>query len=151
MMRADHQRGADPHEVALAPGATVSLHRDGAAGRLSVSGELDIASAPGLFDAIGHVGAGCRAVTIDLRAVAFIDVAGLRALLALCERLRGARLTVLPGAACARLLELTGTAALVPPALPDPPRAPLARTPRGRIRAASARACVPAPAPPRHA
>ncbi len=72
-----------------------------------VSGELDLAST-------GHLEAACRApspgtnIMLDLSDVDFIDVAGLRALLAL--RPRGEKLTLVsPSEVVRRLITLAGT------------------------------------------
>jgi anti-sigma B factor antagonist len=56
------------------------LHQDGSAVIL-LGGELDIATASILRQAVTTVvGSSLRAVTLDLRGVTFVDVAGLRAL-----------------------------------------------------------------------
>ena len=56
--------------------------------RLEVEGELDVASASRLVDAVAELGGGGRsdgAVVIDMAGVGFMDSSGLRALLD-CER-----------------------------------------------------------------
>jgi anti-anti-sigma factor len=77
-----------------------------------LSGEVDIVTARELDSAVAGVSASeFRTVIIDLREVTFIDVSGLRSLLAAntacCER--GHQLRIIPGPRVQRLLELTGT------------------------------------------
>ena len=81
-----------------------------------MAGELDIASAPQLSLALRGLARSGQFVTLDLRAVTFMDVAGLRAIQearriasedARCMQILG------PGLPAARILELTGTLDLV--------------------------------------
>lgn len=77
-------------------------------GVVRLEGELDMVTAPALEDVLGDAVDGV-ALTIDLRALEFMDCAGLQVLLAASERARnaGRRLEVIPGAgAPARLLRL---------------------------------------------
>ena len=46
---------------------------------VAVAGELDLASAPALGDTLRRLDPGCEVVTLDLRALTFMDVAGLHA------------------------------------------------------------------------
>ena len=75
-------------------------------------GDLDIASAPALSEAVeSAVGASAQTVTIDLRRVGFMDSSGIRALVTAYRRSRraGFSLALLPGPpAVQRLLEATG-------------------------------------------
>ena len=83
---------------------------------LEVDGELDIATVSTVSDALRRIGLLDGQVTLDLRAVEFMDVAGMH-LLADAHRaaeLSGRRLRILgPGGAGARVLELTGMTHLV--------------------------------------
>jgi anti-sigma B factor antagonist len=83
---------------------------------VAVAGELDLASAPALGDTLCQLDPGCEVVTLDLRALTFLDVAGLHALVDArsLARATGGRLQILaPRGEAARVLELTGTRALV--------------------------------------
>jgi anti-anti-sigma factor len=83
---------------------------------VAVAGELDLASAPALDDTLRRLDPGCEVVTLDLRALAFMDVAGLHAVVDArrLARATGRRLQTLgPRGEAARVLELTGTRDLV--------------------------------------
>jgi anti-sigma B factor antagonist len=83
---------------------------------VAVAGELDLASAPALGDTLRRLDPGCEMVTLDLRALTFMDVAGLRAVVDARNMARetGRRLQTLPPRGeGARVLELTGTRDLV--------------------------------------
>ena len=83
---------------------------------VTVAGELDLASAPALGDTLHRLDPGCEVVTLDLRALTFMDVAGLHAVADArsLARATGRRLHVLgPHCDVARVLELTGTRGLV--------------------------------------
>jgi anti-anti-sigma factor len=55
-------------------------------GWLAAIGELDLAAAPTLHDRVGELlAAGCDRLVIDLREVTFIDLTGVRLLLALAR------------------------------------------------------------------
>jgi anti-anti-sigma factor len=80
---------------------------------LSVSGELDLATAPGLCMRLTRLRMACRPIAvIDLTDLRFCDSTGLRALLGEAReaRIAGGRLSVIapPGGAVRRLLDLTG-------------------------------------------
>jgi anti-anti-sigma factor len=81
-----------------------------------VAGELDIATAPELTLALRGLDRSGEFVTLDLRALTFMDVAGLRAIQE-ARRINseaGRRLQILgPARPAARILELTGTLDLV--------------------------------------
>src|SRR4051794_4157814 len=47
--------------------------------RYKLSGELDMASAPALSDALGPIVDECRRLTLDLEDLTFIDSSGIRA------------------------------------------------------------------------
>src|SRR3712207_3236180 len=76
-------------------------------------GELDLASAHAFeTSAEDALDAGVRSLVVDLRALTYLDSAGLRSLLALAERARraGADLALVPGSAnVMRVFEITGT------------------------------------------
>src|SRR5579883_915000 len=83
----------------------VTTEPDGAATRIVVSGELDIATVPELHRHVTADGAGV--VALDLTAVTFIDSTGLRLLLEAHQTL-GDRLRIVPSPACERLFEIAG-------------------------------------------
>jgi anti-anti-sigma factor len=70
------------------PLLTIDLHGDDRTGahRMIVAGEVDMASAPGLHEAVVDLLSRCRPrrIEIDLRGVSFLDCAGIRTLL-MCE------------------------------------------------------------------
>jgi anti-sigma B factor antagonist len=84
-----------------------------------VVGELDLASAPKLEKYVGEFPqAGARELTIDLRAVTFMDSAGLRVLARLrdtCEH-RGCDFALIcsPSSQVARIIEISGAGKLLP-------------------------------------
>jgi anti-sigma B factor antagonist len=78
---------------------------------VAVAGELDMATAPELTGAMDELGGSRRLVTLDLRALTFMDVAGLRAVVEARRSVRrvGHRLQILqPAGEAARVLEMTG-------------------------------------------
>jgi anti-sigma B factor antagonist len=83
---------------------------------ITAAGELDLATAPALAGTVRGLDRAGELVTLDLRALTFMDVAGLRALIDARRFVRrtGRRLQILgPGEQVARVLELTGTRDLV--------------------------------------
>jgi anti-sigma B factor antagonist len=72
---------------------------DGAPARLTVAGDLDLASAPELERSLSTLQEAARPVLLDLREVSFIDSSGLRVILAADARARstGSRLLLVPG------------------------------------------------------
>ena len=79
-------------------------------------GELDVATAPEFDGAMRALDRTSRLVTLDLRALTFLDVAGLCAVLDARRYVRqtGRRMQILaPVDEAARVLELTGTRDLV--------------------------------------
>ena len=70
-----------------------------------VTGEVDMATADGMFLAATSEGAG--AVTLDLRAVTFFDSAAIHTLIRLAERFP-ATLEVVPSAQVRRVLDISG-------------------------------------------
>ena len=83
---------------------------------VAAAGELDIAGASELAGVIRGLDGSGELVTLDLRALTFMDVAGLRAVLD-ARRIvgeHGRRMQILgPHHEAARVLELTGTGALL--------------------------------------
>jgi anti-sigma B factor antagonist len=60
---------------------------DGSTGRLSLTGELDIATVPRVQQAVdAMLAAGVAHVTIDLAGVGFVDSSGLRMFIVLAQR-----------------------------------------------------------------
>jgi anti-anti-sigma factor len=92
--------------------------------RLSLVGELDIASVALLKTALSELASnGTRAVTLDLSGLRFIDAAGLHAILAareLCQE-NGYEFLLVPGPpAVQRLFEITNLLEVLPfAAVPD--------------------------------
>jgi len=78
------------------------------AGHLAVAGELDLCTAPYLRDAIDWAIARCDGdLSIDLAAVSFMDMSGLRALAAAARELpRGHLVLLAPSPAVQRLIDL---------------------------------------------
>jgi anti-sigma B factor antagonist len=94
---------------------------------LEVDGELDVATAPMVADALRKVQLLDGQVTLDLTAVSFMDVAAVHLLIAVrrAADADGGRLRILgPAGGAARVLELTGTLHLVEQASLRRPRAP---------------------------
>jgi anti-anti-sigma factor len=91
---------------------------DGSA-TLSVSGELDIATASELRRAVGALmGVGTRRLELDLSAMTFIDSSGLGALLWAAHRLEavgGELLVTRPAERVAAAIELAGLSQLIRP------------------------------------
>lgn len=78
---------------------------------ITVSGEVDLATAPAVRRAFEDLRESADAVVADLSGVSFMDSTGLRVLIAAHEELEkaGGRFAVIPGdGAVARLLEITG-------------------------------------------
>jgi anti-sigma B factor antagonist len=129
--------------------------------RLVMEGELDIAAAPLLKDALREVDASTRRVILDLRAVTFVDSLGLRALVEAQDACRegGREMAVVRGPAeVENVFSVTGmerhlclvghpAEAVAAPAAgePEPGAHPLARWSSFR---SGARAAVSPPPPP---
>jgi anti-anti-sigma factor len=95
------------------PFFSVAVRRSDAGTVVTVAGELDVATAPELAQALADADG---QVTLDLSGTTFADPAALRVLLA--ARDRGVRIRALPrrGGQVARLLALTQTEELLAPA-----------------------------------
>lgn len=91
---------------------TINEQRDGTSTVMSVSGEVDIATAPSLrqrlVDAIDD---GVRDVTVDLSGVGFMDSTGLGVLIGGLKRARqldGSLVVVNPSSTVRKIFEVTG-------------------------------------------
>ena len=92
----------------------ISCARHRTAWTVSVAGELDMATAPALAEALGEL-SGC--VVLEMTDLEFIDSSGLRALLRAWERSRtdGHDLAVIPGTEQVRhAMQLTGLDRVLP-------------------------------------
>ena len=102
----------DPDDVPAEAGSLVcEVHPDGEAVlRLALLGELDVATAPLLEEAL--MAAACQepeVLLIDLRGLTFLGVAGLRVMLAACQEGARTRVSIVAGPPpVMRLFELTG-------------------------------------------
>jgi anti-anti-sigma factor len=105
---------SDPTSAAIDVNLQVVGHRT----VLSVAGEIDMATAPRLAEALdAAVAAGAQDVWIDLTATGFMDSSGLHALIGIQRRLRALnrRLAVIcPAGAVRHVLEVTGVEAWLP-------------------------------------
>jgi anti-anti-sigma factor len=79
---------------------------DGAA--VTVLGEVDLATAPRLRSALAEAAAGGTAVQVDLRAVRYLDSAGMAALFEYAGGGAGMQVTVEKDSIVARVLEIGG-------------------------------------------
>lgn len=80
--------------------------------RVTLNGELDLATAPQLADALARVPEGAAIVILDLSELTFMDSSGLHVIVAAQARLAQAdcRLVLVPGSGQVQgLFELTGT------------------------------------------
>ena len=95
-------------------GFTIRSERTGTTVRIMVSGELDLASAPGLREHVyGQLADHAEFVVLDLADISFIDSAGLHVLLGALNQ-DGGRLRIIPSAACVRLFDIAGVLDLLP-------------------------------------
>jgi anti-anti-sigma factor len=77
-----------------------------------LSGELDMATAPQLADALSEIPHGCAAVIVDLSDLEFMDSTGLQTILSAHARLADADCRLVLIAGCRQvqqLFEITGT------------------------------------------
>lgn len=99
-------------EQTVGPDLVIATERDGDRATLSVRGELDAYSAPGLEDQIARLSAeGVNQIVLDLAATGFLDSSGLRAILTSQRKVadEGGRFALRgPSEAVTRLLEITG-------------------------------------------
>ena len=86
---------------------------------VTVTGEVDIASAPALAEALNDaLATGARRVVVDLSGLGFMDLSGLRVLTSSIRRARetGARIVLAnPSSSVRRLVTLTGTERILEP------------------------------------
>ena len=100
-------------EAAPPPGRlTITSEQDGGTARLTLEGELDLASSVDVEQQLGAIeAAGPSRIVIDLGGLAFIDSTGLRTLIQADQRIRdaGSELVLRPGDdSIQRVFELTG-------------------------------------------
>ena len=89
-------------------GFRISSERTGTTTRVTVMGELDLASAPQLREHMtAQLADHSEIIVLDLGDVSFIDSTGLHALIDASSQ-DGKRLRVIPNPALLRLLEITG-------------------------------------------
>jgi len=99
------------------PRFEITSHVDGRSTVLALSGELDLATAAQVDEAIEEARAAGNSITVDLRPLKFIDSSGLRVLLAasLSAREEGWSLLVVHGAGnVRRIFETAGVEHLIP-------------------------------------
>jgi anti-sigma B factor antagonist len=99
-------------EQVLGPDLVLATEREGSRAVLTVRGELDAYSAPGLEDQITRlIGDRIAEVVLDLSETGFLDSSGLRAILTAQRRLgenSGRLMLRAPSEPVTRLLEITG-------------------------------------------
>ena len=99
-------------EQAVGPDLTLKTDSDGERAVLTIRGELDAYTAPGLEEQVGRLlSDGVRTIVLDLAGTAFLDSSGLRAILTAQRRLADEQGTLAlraPSEPVARLLEITG-------------------------------------------
>ena len=98
------------------PFTVITAEEPGGVRRLSVAGELDMATAPELRTAIDAAKGPASEVVLDLREVYFIDSTALGLLVAADAESRadGFGLSILPSQAVGRLVELCGLQSVLP-------------------------------------
>jgi anti-sigma B factor antagonist len=99
-------------DQAVGPELVLSTERGGDTAVVSVRGELDAYSAPGLEEQVTRLtDADVNAVVLDLSGTVFLDSSGLRAILTVQRRLqerKGHMALRTPSEPVTRLLEITG-------------------------------------------
>jgi anti-sigma B factor antagonist len=97
--------------VSTAPEWTMTCAREGNIVRVSVGGDLDLATAPRLDGALREIESTSSTVILDLSGLTFIDSSGINLLVRHAERARsnGFALSIVPpNATVARVLDITG-------------------------------------------
>jgi anti-sigma B factor antagonist len=106
------QRRAREHEVALALGVVADVTFSAGSSRLTLEGELDLATAPDLERALTFAERRRpEVVVVDLRGLTFMDLTGVRVLLDAQRRAseHGYRVAIVRGrGAVQRIVELAG-------------------------------------------
>jgi anti-sigma B factor antagonist len=87
-------------------------------GDVTVIGEVDLATAPRLRGALEQAAAVGNGIRVDLRAVRYLDSAGMAALFEFSSH--GMTVRVCPGSIVARVLEISGLANVATVELDDP-------------------------------
>ena len=99
-------------EQMVGPDLVLATETQGDRAIVTVRGELDAYSAPGLEDHVGRlIGQGVGTIVLDLSGTGFLDSSGLRAILTAQRRLseNGGTMTLrAPSEPVTRLLEITG-------------------------------------------
>jgi anti-sigma B factor antagonist len=99
-------------EQVVGPDLVLTTEKDGARAVLSINGELDAYTAPGLEDQISRIMAdNVNDVVLNLSQTAFLDSSGLRAILTAQRKLseqQGTLTLRTPSEPVTRLLEITG-------------------------------------------
>jgi anti-anti-sigma factor len=99
-------------EQMVGPDLVLATEIQGDRATLTVRGELDAYSAPGLEDQVSRlIGQGVGTIVLDLAGTGFLDSSGLRAILTAQRRLSeaGGSMTLrAPSEPVTRLLEITG-------------------------------------------
>jgi len=96
------------------PSFDMEVHDDGVLLLVTVSGELDMATVPGVRAELERCAPGRRAVVLDLRGVTFMDSTAIRMLLELRRGAEGERFAVVPPPGeVGRPLDLTGVRPLL--------------------------------------
>lgn len=103
----------------IAPIAALSIasERDGDVHTLGLTGEIDLANAAEVEQALRRIEAtDAEVIVVDLAGVSFIDSSGIRVLVAAAARARGGDRLVLarPTRAVLRVLRIAGVADLLP-------------------------------------
>lgn len=111
----DPSMGASAPDEGHSPDAaetlTVDVHAEGNRVVVTAEGELDLATAPMLSEAVRNVLDGARHIVIDLDRVTFMDSTGLSVLVSTRRKITsqgGSLALVCHDARCLRVLELTG-------------------------------------------
>lgn len=111
------QRGADGWQAMNQPGLAVEVVRLGSRAEVRLAGEIDVATAPTLRDAIHQVvDAGVERIVVDLAAVTFLDSFAINAIeeVRLRADVQPDRIVVVnPSPLAARIFEIVGLAELV--------------------------------------
>jgi anti-anti-sigma factor len=95
-------------------GLTIQRHEHGTVIRITIDGELDLATTPELRRTCAHERVlDSELIVLDLTSVTFIDSSGLHALVDADEHLNG-RLRIVAGEACLRVSTIAGIAGRLP-------------------------------------